>query len=69
MKKIMIMGGFVGFGIGVITGLVKEGMWPALFFGLCGAVLFSNLMFLGWGQAWRSGLNERLASLTSTPTK
>lgn len=61
MKKMMIMGGFLGFGIGMITGLVNEVAWPALFFRSCLAALFSGLLFRWWGHVWLSGLKESLA--------
>lgn len=61
MKKMMIMGGLMGFGIGVVTGLVKEVTWPALFLRACVAALISGLLFRWWGRVWISGLKESLA--------
>jgi len=61
MKKMMIMGGGLGFGIGVVTGLVKEVTWPALFLRACVAALISGWLFRWWGRVWISGLKESLA--------
>jgi hypothetical protein len=76
MKKMMIMGGFLGFGIGGVTGLVKEVTWPALFLRACVAALFSGLLLRWWGQVWLSGLKDSLAQTAAaksappgTPTK
>lgn len=61
MKKMMIMGGFVGFGLGVVTGLVKEISWPALFLRACVTALLSGLLFRWWGRVWIGGLKDSLA--------
>jgi hypothetical protein len=45
MKKMMIMGGLMGFGIGVVTGYVKEVSWPAMFLRACVTALVSGLLF------------------------
>jgi RNA polymerase sigma factor for flagellar operon FliA len=56
MKKMMIMGGLVGFGIGVVTGLVKEITWPALFLRACVALL----VFRSVVPLVGSGLDQRI---------
>ncbi len=66
MKKMMIMGGFLGFGIGVGTGLVKEVAYPALFLRACVAALLSGLLFRWWGRVWISGLKDSLAAKAAT---
>lgn len=67
MKKMMIMGGWLGFGIGVVTGLVKEVSWPALFLRACVASFISGLLFRWWGRVWISGLQESLAQAAAKP--
>ncbi len=67
MKKMMIMGGLVGFGIGVVTGLVKEVTWPALFLRACVASWFSGLLFRWWGRVWISGLKDSIAQAAAAP--
>lgn len=62
MKKMMIMGGLLGFGIGVVTGLVKEISWPALFLRACVTALISGLLFRWWGRVWLSGLKDSMAA-------
>lgn len=62
MKKMMIMGGLIGFGIGVVTGYVKEVAWPALFLRACVAALISGLLFRWWGRVWLSGLRDSHAA-------
>ena len=62
MKKMMIMGGLMGFGIGVVTGYVKEVSWPAIFLRACVTALISGLLFRWWGRVWMSGLRDSLAA-------
>ena len=54
----MSMGGFLGFGIGVGVGLMKEVAWPALFLRACVAALLAGLLFRWWGRVWLSGLKD-----------
>ena len=72
MKKMMIMGGLMGFGIGVVTGYVKEVSWPAMFLRACVTALISGLLFRWWGRVWLSGLRDshvaRAAEKQSSPT-
>jgi hypothetical protein len=61
MKKMMIMGGMTGFGIGVITGYLKEVSLPETFLRACVCALFSGLLFRWWGRMWFAGLRDTLA--------
>ena len=61
MKKMMIMGGLLGFGLGVVTGLVKEVAWPALFLRACVCALLAGWLFRWWGRVWIGGLKDSLA--------
>lgn len=58
----MIMGGLMGFGIGVVSGYVKEISWPAMFLRACVTALISGLLFRWWGRVWLSGLKDSLAA-------
>ena len=62
MKKMMIMGGLMGLGIGVVTGYLKEVSWPAMFLRACVTALISGLLFRWWGRVWLSGLRDSLAA-------
>lgn len=61
MKKMMIMGGLIGFAIGVVTGLMKEVTPPELFLRACVSALLAGLLFRWWGRVWMTGLKDSLA--------
>jgi len=58
MKKLMIMGGLIGFLIGVSLGLVKGVTWPALLLRASVAALAAGLLLRWWGRLWIRGLHE-----------
>lgn len=62
MKKMMIMGGMMGFGIGVITGYMKEVSLPEIFLRASVCALCSGLLFRWWGRMWLAGLRDSLAA-------
>lgn len=66
MKKLMIMGGLIGFLIGVVFGLVKGVTWPALFLRACVATLAAGLLLRWWGRVWVRSLQESYAQRLAT---
>lgn len=67
MKKLMIMGGFIGFGIGAITGYLRDVTTPELFLRASVCALLAGLLFRWWGRIWLAGLKESLAQATAAP--
>lgn len=58
MKKMMIMGGMVGFLIGLTFGLVQGVTWPVLFLRASVATLVSGILLRWWGRLWVSSLQD-----------
>lgn len=58
MKKLMIMGGMMGFMIGAGFGLAQEVAWPALFLRASVAALVAGLLLRWWGGIWVRSLQE-----------
>jgi ribose/xylose/arabinose/galactoside ABC-type transport system permease subunit len=58
MKKLMIMGGLIGFLIGVVFGFVEGVAWPTLFVRASVATLTAGLLLRWWGQLWLRSLKE-----------
>ena len=58
MKKLMIMGGLIGFLIGIVFGLIQGVPWPALFWRASIATLTAGLLLRWCGGVWIRGLHE-----------
>jgi formate/nitrite transporter FocA (FNT family) len=53
MRKMMITGGAVGFGIGVLSGLATDGTaWPAVLIRASVGALVLGLLFRWWAGVW-----------------
>lgn len=60
MKKLMIMGGLMGFIIGFGFGWMNGVGWAAIFLRASVAALISGLLFRWWGRQWIRGLADSL---------
>jgi hypothetical protein len=58
MKKLMMMGGLLGFSIGIISGLTQGVTWPALFLRASVSALAAGLLLRWWGCIWIRRLQE-----------
>jgi hypothetical protein len=58
MKKMMIMGGFLGFLIGTATGVAQHSSWNSILWRASVAALVAGFLLRWWGQVWMNGLAE-----------
>ena len=58
MKKLMIMGGFVGFLIGIAVGLAQHSSWSNILWRASVAAVVAGFLLRWWGQVWMNGLAE-----------
>jgi hypothetical protein len=65
MKRLMILGGIVGFVIGIAFGGAEQSAWPAAFWKSCAAALISGMLLRWWGRVWVSGLKQSLGKRSS----
>lgn len=71
MRALLVMGGLLGFGIGLLFSWAQASAWPAcLWHGALAAYLTAWLM-RWWGGAWRknleAALRERQSLAASSP--
>ena len=69
----MISGGVLGFGIGVLSGVVTEGStWPVILLRASIGALAAGVLLRWWGhvwaQCWNQAQAERQAAREKTPT-
>lgn len=58
MKKLMMMGGLVGFLGGIAAGLAQGSSWSSIFWRASVAALTAGFLLRWWGQVLFNGLNE-----------
>jgi len=58
MKKMMIMGGFLGFLIGTSVVLAQHRSWSSILWRASVAALGAGFLLRWWGQVWINGLTE-----------
>jgi len=67
MKALLLIGGLLGFRIGLIFSWAQEGAWPICFWHACLAAYLASLLVRWWGRAWRKNL-ERVLSENQSQT-
>jgi hypothetical protein len=73
MKSLLLMGGLLGFGIGLLFSWAEESPWPSCLWHASLAAYLTSLLMRWWGGAWRKSLEASLrerqaATVTLTPT-
>ena len=58
MKKLMIIGGLMGFLIGIVFGLAYGSAWPFIIWRASVATLGAGLLMRWWGGVWVRSLQE-----------
>lgn len=52
MKKLMITGALLGFGLGLLLGLVQGSSWPSIIWRSSVACFVSGILLRWWGKVW-----------------
>jgi len=58
MKMLMILGGLLGFGIGISLGLARQSDWASMLWRSALAAYGAGLLMRWWGGVWVRGLKE-----------
>lgn len=61
MKALLLIGGLLGFGIGLIFSWAQEGAWPSCLWHACLAAYLGGQLLRWWGRAWRRNLEMVLS--------
>ena len=71
MKLLVLIGGIVGFGVGLVSGVSAECSWPTTIWHACLATCIAALLARWWGRIWIQSLKqsygERLVALAKQP--
>jgi hypothetical protein len=70
MKLLLVIGGLLGFGIGLLFSWAEQSSGPACLWHACLAAYLTAVLMRWWGIAWRKSLiesmQERQASFSQT---
>jgi protein-S-isoprenylcysteine O-methyltransferase Ste14 len=70
MKLIMVLGGLIGFSIGLGFGWAQRSPWPSIVWRAALAALLAGLLLRWWGRLWmqclRQAQRERQAAAKKT---
>lgn len=58
MKKLMLIGGMLGFVIGIVFGRLQAAEDSTVLWRSCVAALVAGLLMRWWGQVWVRGIHQ-----------
>jgi L-asparagine transporter-like permease len=58
MKSLILLGGLIGFGIGIGFGLMEEKTLPSMILHACVACYLSGMLLRWWGRVWIKSLQR-----------
>jgi hypothetical protein len=61
MKALLLIGGIIGFGIGLSFSWIQESAWPSCLWHACLGAYLASLLLRWWGRAWRRNLEMALS--------
>jgi hypothetical protein len=60
MKLLLVIGGMLGFGIGLLLSWAEQSSGPSTIWHACLAAYVTALLMRWWGRTWRQGLADAL---------
>jgi hypothetical protein len=63
----MLLGGLLGFGLGLVFSLARENSWPTTLWHACLAAYLTSLLLRWWGKTWRKSLENAMLDSQSGP--
>lgn len=64
----MILGGLIGFLIGITFGLAQGSAWPAVLWRSSAAALIAGLLLRWWGRMWVRSLRQAQQDKLAAPS-
>ena len=60
MKSLLLIGGLLGFGIGLFFSWLEESTWPTTLWHACLGAYVTGWLMRWWGRAWQRGLESAM---------
>jgi hypothetical protein len=67
MRALLIIGGFLGFGIGLLFNWSQQSAWPSTLWRACLTAYAASILLKWWGSAWRKNLASAIRERNSLP--
>ena len=67
MKQLMILGGFVGFAIGIAFGVAQDSAWPNVLWRASVAAFVAGMVLRWWGRVCLASLAEARRERAADP--
>jgi hypothetical protein len=58
MKFLLLIGGALGFAIGLLFSWMQQSSWPSSLWHACLAAYLSSWLLVWWGKAWQKNLQH-----------
>ncbi len=58
MKFLLLIGGAIGFAIGLVFSWLQQSSWPSSLWHACLAAYLSSWLLVWWGRAWQKNLQQ-----------
>jgi hypothetical protein len=58
MKSLLLVGGLMGWGLGMGSSYIQGSAWPACLWHGCVAAYLCALLMRWWGRVWRKSLEQ-----------
>jgi hypothetical protein len=68
MKLLLLLGGALGFGIGLVSSRARENSWTFCLCQACVAAYAGGWLAGWWGRAWQKNLKDAALERQNTPT-
>jgi hypothetical protein len=69
MKSLLLLGGLLGFLIGLGLSWAQQSPWPSCLWHACVAAYLSGLVLKWWGNSWRRGLEQAFEERQNMPPR
>ena len=69
MKSLLLLGGLLGFLIGLAFSWAQQSPWPSSLWHACAAAYLASFVLRWWGRAWRRSLEEALLERQNAPPR
>ena len=66
-ERLMILGGLLGFLIGIACGSAQQSAWPTVIWRASTAALAGGLLLRWWGRIWTDGLQQAWREREQSP--